>query len=119
MNTKAIGNRGEDIAADYLLKHGYKILERQYRTKRGEIDIIGKKDNTIVFFEVKSRRSLKYGAPALAVDYRKQKKIVNSAVVYLEFNGGMNQQCRFDVIEVYFLPDGSNKVIQYENAFEA
>ena len=63
------GRRGEDAACAYLLRHGYSIIERNYRCRRGEIDIIAAKDGGAVFVEVKTRRSLKFGTPGMAVTY--------------------------------------------------
>ena len=69
------GRRGEDAACAYLLRHGYSIVERNYRCRRGEIDIIAAKDGGAVFVELKTRRSLKFGTPGMAVTYAKQQNI--------------------------------------------
>lgn len=97
---KALGQKGEDIAAKYLTKKGYTIIRRNFRTKTSEIDIIAKKDDTLCFVEVKTRSSVEYGTPCQAVDYYKQKKIIRGAMAYVS-NTGDDCTVRFDVIEVY------------------
>ncbi len=118
MNTKVLGNRGEAAAADYLTAKGYEIRERQYRSPMGEIDLIASRDGALIFAEVKTRRSTRYGAPASAVDLRKQRRIINAATWYVEQKGYIDMPCRFDVIEVYAMPDGEYEITHYENAFD-
>lgn len=101
MNTRRFGIIGEKIAQKFLRNNGYKILETNFYTKMGEIDIIAEKDNCIIFVEVKTRTSLKFGAPAMAVDLNKRKRIKNSAKVFLYINKLENRIVRFDVIEVF------------------
>jgi len=116
VNTIVLGNLGESAAADYLSNTGYDILERKYRLKIGEIDIIAKKDNVIVFIEVKTRRSTKYGSPAEAVTYRKQQKIMNTALCYLKQIDQNNACCRFDVMEIFL---AELNVIKYNHIMNA
>lgn len=97
---KIIGKKGEDYAGTYLLKNGYKILYRNFFTKRGEIDIIAQKNNCIIFIEVKTRTNCKYGTPAMSVNYYKKKHIKNSIKIFLHKNNIINHSVRFDVIEV-------------------
>lgn len=106
------GISGESQAVKYLKKKKYKILQQNYKNAIGEIDIIAKLKETIIFVEVKSRLSLEFGRPAEAVDARKQNKIRLVAAAYLKQNKLLDQPCRFDVIEV--LPDEINHI---ENAF--
>ena len=73
---KCIGNFGEDEAIRYLIKNKYKIIERNYSCKLGEIDIIAKDKDVLVFIEVKTRTNDKYGSPSLAVNYYKKRKII-------------------------------------------
>lgn len=101
MNHIIIGKAGEMAAAEYLEHQGYSILQRQYRSRLGEIDIVAQKDGVVVFVEVKTRRNLAYGLPAEAVGYRKQQKIIQAALCYLKQVGQTEAPCRFDVIEVY------------------
>ena len=118
MNTKGIGNRGEEIAAAYLEQKGYAILERQFRTPVGEIDLIARDGRTLAFIEVKTRRSARYGQPAAAVGREKQRRITRAAMWYMNKRQGEVPPCRFDVVEVYASPDGAWNVRHLENAFE-
>jgi len=117
-NNQKFGEKSESIASGYLEKKmGYKILEKNYRTKAGEIDIIAKDGNTIVFIEVKARRSLHYGSSRNAVTFDKQKKISMLALYYLKTKKLSNAKARFDVVAINF----SKKVTEIEvikNAFD-
>lgn len=94
-----IGTIGEQKAQSYLKRRGYQILECNYHTKGGELDIIAKEKDCIVFVEVKTRTNTEYGTPAEAVSFYKQKHMLKSARYYLSrFETEM--ECRFDVIEV-------------------
>ena len=101
MYTQKIGKFGEDEAVKYLEKKGYKILDRNFSCKRGEIDIVALDKNEIVFIEIKSRVSLKYGLPSEAVTKNKLKHIYKTAEYYLYIRNLENQDTRIDVIEVY------------------
>lgn len=103
MTTKQIGDFGEDSACRYLEDNGIAVLKRNYHERGGEIDIIAKDGETIVFAEVKTRKTEAYGAPAEFVDYRKQEKIIKTAVSYL---GSDDIDMRFDVIEVIYKQEG-------------
>ncbi len=92
------GEKGEAIAVGQLKKEGYKIIETNYRTKLGEIDIIAKDKDTIVFVEVKARRSVHFGSPKWAVTPKKQKKISIVALYYLKSTNQSNAKARFDVV---------------------
>ena len=116
MNTIQVGNIGEEAAANYLRKKGYIILEQKYRRKMGEIDIITKSEHTLVFVEVKTRHTTRYGFPAEAVNYHKQQKIIYTALCYLQQIHQDDACCRFDVIEV-FLTDLN--VVKYNHIINA
>lgn len=116
MNNVEFGKYGEEIASKYLIKQNYVILERNYRTRLGEIDIIAKENKEIVFVEVKSRKSFRYGRAVEAVNKTKQKHIKNTANFYLYKNRLNNMQVRFDVIEIYF-QNGKCFVNQIKKAF--
>lgn len=118
MNTKQLGDIGEAAASAYLRARRYVIRERQYRCPMGEIDLIAERDGVLVFIEVKTRRNCKYGTPATAVNYRKQQKIIRTAVWYLEEHPPEDRPCRFDVMEVYGQPGSEYQIRHYENAFE-
>ena len=101
MYTQKIGRFGEDEAEKYLKQKGYKILERNFSCKRGEIDIIALDKDEIVFVEIKARKSLKYGLPSEAVTKYKLKHIYKTAEYYLYTRNLLNDNTRIDVIEVY------------------
>ncbi|TWH48458.1 YraN family protein [Sporomusa sp. KB1] len=101
MNHIATGDKGEQSAASYLSKLGYTIIATKYRAKTGEIDIIAKDKDCLVFVEVKTRRSTIYGFPAEAVNFRKQQKIINTALCFFNQRGITDCACRFDILEVY------------------
>ena len=97
--------------------HGYKILEKNYRIRTAEIDIIAEKDSVIIFVEVKTRSNIRKGTPAEAVNLRKQKKIIEAASVFLQDENFCDCACRFDVIEI--ISTGKDfKINHIENAFE-
>ena len=118
MNTIDIGAMGEDYAEQVLHDKGYIILERNFKCKHGEIDIIAKDEKTFVFVEVKTRQSTRYGNPSEAVNYFKQQRIMKSAFWYIK---GKEVDMRFDVFEVLYKPlEDDIEVLEYnhiENAF--
>jgi len=93
-----LGNQGEDFAVKYLIEKGYQILARNLYTPYGEIDIIARKDEIIAIVEVKTRSTEFFGSPADAVNLRKQKKIRQSAVWWLQEIKSQGQEIRFDVL---------------------
>jgi putative endonuclease len=97
---KALGREGEDAAAGYLQAKGYKILDRNFQIREGEIDLIAKSDDTLVFVEVKTGRSNSFGHPADKVDLRKQRRMVKAASAYLQKEEIDDMDCRFDVIAI-------------------
>ena len=100
MQTNIYGKRSEIIASNYLKKKGYKILETNYKNDVGEIDIIAKDKDYIVFVEVKSRLSQKFGHPFEAIDEIKQQKIHAVASLYMVKNHKFGSLCRFDAISI-------------------
>ena len=106
------GKKCEKLVCDYLKKKKYKILEMNYANAIGEIDIIAKDKNTIVFVEVKFRQSAAYGYPMEAVDVRKQNKIRRVAAIYLKKNSLFDEAIRFDVLSVL-----GEEITHIENAF--
>ncbi len=113
---KMLGREGEDQAAEFLKKRGYKILDRNYNTRAGEIDIIALHDGTVVFIEVKTRTSDRYGAPELAVNQQKQRRMVRAALGYIKYKKLHQVPCRFDVVAITAADGGDPELIQ--NAFE-
>ena len=114
---KRTGEKGEELAAAYLTEAGYRIIERNYRCVFGEIDIVAEEGNTLVFVEVKSRRSESYGDPQLAVGHQKQKKISKIALHYLSAKNLRHRPARFDVVAVKLLSEGC-RIDLIRNAFE-
>ncbi len=99
INRQKIGQIGEQKAQNFLKRRGYQILECNFRTKGGELDIIAKEGDCLVFVEVKTRTNNEYGAPAEAVSFYKQQHMLSAAKYYLS-RYGFETECRFDVIEV-------------------
>lgn len=113
---KSLGQKGEDLACDYLTALGYQIVKRNYRAERGEIDIIAQDHADLVFVEVKTDRSGKFGAPEAWVTRRKQKQIAKVAALFLQELDQQPPPCRFDVITVTF-SQGSPKIQHLKEAF--
>lgn len=100
VNNKDLGNLGETIACDYLIKQGYHIIQRNFSCKVGELDIIATDNDFLVFIEVKTRTSDRFGLPSESVSYSKQKKIVKTALCFIAYKKLFDYMSRFDVIEV-------------------
>jgi len=110
-----IGNKGEKTAENYLLKIGYEILERNFRAKKAEIDIICKHANTLIFVEVKTRTSTKFGNPEEFVNQAKSAKVIEGAEVYMIENNWKGA-IRFDIISILVRNDNVD-VKHFEDAF--
>jgi len=113
---KNTGKIGEDIAVKFLTRKGYQILERNWRIRSGEIDIVADDNGTMVFVEVKARSSTEYGTGEEAITPHKKKKIINAAKAYLKY-GGKDLPCRFDVISILF--DEKRKVKEINHIKDA
>ena len=114
MNTRKTGQHYEEKAAEYLQQQGYRIIERNYRCRGGEIDIIAWHEAYLVFVEVKYRATKGSGEPVAAVDFNKQKKICSVAKWYMmERKYGDDTKCRFDVVGIQAF---DTQV--YQNAFD-
>ena len=94
------GSQGEDLAVRFLQRQGFKILERNYACRSGEIDIIACEGDTVCFVEVKARSSDDYGGPQAAVTKKQMRRIVNAALFYLGRKGVPEVDCRFYVVAV-------------------
>lgn len=114
------GNTGEKAAEKFLRKKGFRILDRQVGTPWGEIDLIGMDGDTIVFVEVKSRRTTDAREAAEAVDRGKQTRLTRAALHFLKTNGLLEHRARFDVVTVIW-PDANKEpeITHFVNAFEA
>lgn len=113
-----LGKKAEDLAAEFLLKSGYKILARNFRFQKAEIDIISEKDDFIIVCEVKARSTDVFNLPQEAVNKKKIRLLVSAADHYLQ-ESNINKEVRFDIISV--LPDkkGNLSIEHIVNAFEA
>ena len=111
-----LGKKGELLAKGYLEKKGYTILEQNFRTRYGEIDIIAKFQGEIIFFEVKTRSSIDHGLPCEAVNKAKQRKIQGVANYYLLVTGCDGCKSRIDVIEILVI-DKKPFIRQLSNVF--
>ncbi|MCR5659066.1 MAG: YraN family protein [Bacteroidales bacterium] len=110
-----LGKQGEEIAVQYLTDKGYEILERNWRNRHKEIDIIAKDGKYLVIVEVKTRQSNAYGEPDIAVTRQKQRLLISAANAYL-FRNKLDLETRFDIISIVF--KGSEPVIEHiEDAF--
>ena len=114
MNNIEKGRLGEEIALKYIISKGVTIVEKNYRTKMGEIDLIARMNGELVFVEVKSRSNINYGYPCEAVNYKKKRKITNVAKYYILDNSLEDISVRFDVIEIYLTDKKINHIV---NAF--
>lgn len=112
-----IGKQGEETAAQYLLQRGYEIIERNYRSQQGEVDIIARDGEYLVFVEVKNYSFRSYGSPLGAVRKNKRQSVIHAAETYLWRNKIKNTYCRFDVITLYRCRNGSRAIELYKNAF--
>ena len=117
---KGTGELGEEVAANFLIARSYRILERNFRCKGGEVDIIAHDpgDKSLVFVEVKARRGLSYGVPQLAVTPFKQRQISKAALTWLSKNRLHDHNARFDVIAILLHTDSAHTVDHIKNAFE-
>lgn len=109
------GKQGEEIAVKYLMDKGYEILERNWRNRHKEIDIIAKDGKELVIVEVKTRKSDNYGEPDLAVTKQKQRLLIYAANAYI-YRSDLDIDTRFDIISIFF-KDGKPVIDHIEDAF--
>lgn len=112
MTTVRTGNLGEDLACEYLKKQGYKILERNYRIRGGEIDIVAMDKNYLVFVEVKARLSHEYGKPAESMTPWKIKYLIKTAKFYVNRINWGSRPYRLDFIGIDYADDRDNPTIE-------
>jgi len=115
---RQLGGSGETLAAAHLEKNGYRILARNYRTPIGEIDIIAQEGETLVFVEVKTRGTHRFGHPKEAVTARKQRKLSMAALYYLKGTRNLHRKARFDVVSILPGPREGWKIEVIKNAFD-
>lgn len=115
---KPLGQRGEDVAAGFLRRQGYRILARGLESRLGELDIVAVDDRTVVFVEVKTRRTCEAGHPSEAVDDRRRQRMTRSALAYLKSHGLLQTPARFDVVAVTWPdPDRPPTIEHFRDAF--
>jgi putative endonuclease len=112
-----LGKEGERLAERYLQNKGYKLVERNYRCRAGELDLIVLDRRVVVFVEVKTRTGHGFGSPLEAVEFRKQRKMIHAAQFFLAAKGLQQRDARFDVVGVSWA--GREPIVEHiENAFE-
>ena len=117
---QSLGKSGEDLAVEELERRGYAILERRYRTRHGEIDVVARDGETIVFVEVKARTTSEFGGAAAAVTPSKMRRLAAMAADYLSRRRLHDRPCRFDVVAIdEDRPSGTVTLTVYPNAFDA
>lgn len=112
INTKLLGKKGEDLAIEYYLQKGYQLITRNYRYRRGEIDLIFEKSKCLVFVEVKLRKHLTFGHPEEFVTNNQQRSIINTADHYLQ-EPQWEGNIRFDIIAI----NAQMEITHFEDAF--
>lgn len=116
LSNRRTGAWGEELALRYLTQRGYKLVERNYRTRYGELDLILRHDDTLVFVEVKLRRGVGFGDPLEAVTPRKQAAVRTLAERYLSERKPDFDAIRFDVVGI-LVGDGTRRIVHVEDAF--
>lgn len=116
-NTRQLGAQGERLVERFLRKRGYKVLARNYRCPRGEIDLITLDGQTVVFVEVKTRQNTSLAEPEESVRLGKQRRLTQIARHWLKQHGGRDRRCRFDVVAVKLGP-GEPVLRHFHDAFE-
>ena len=117
-SNQSVGALGEELATAFLKRAGYRIVERNFRCKGGEADIVARDGKILVFVEVKTRRSEAYGPPQLAVTAFKQRQISKAALTWLAKNRLQDAPARFDVIAVMLRADDTHRIEHIPNAFD-
>jgi putative endonuclease len=117
MDRKELGRRGEEAAGAYLERVGFEILDMNWRTRSGEVDIVAREGATLVLVEVKTRRSLKAGTPEEAVSPTKQKKLGRLAAQYVQGMSDEPDAVRFDVVTIYVLGEDRALLRHHRAAF--
>ncbi len=115
---RTTGCRGERLAETFLCRRGYTIIARNFRTRAGEIDLVAEEGGDIVFVEVKTRRSLRYGEPGLAVTPAKQRRLSKAALAFLAARNQLHRSARFDVVAIFLPADGAPQIELFTNAFD-
>ena len=118
LERQALGRTGEDLAVAEIERLGYAVLDRRYRTRHGEIDIVAEEGDTVVFIKVKARATAERGTAAEAVTARKQRRVIAMALDYLSRRHLTHRRCRFDVVAIDGDGEG-RRLTLYRGAFDA
>jgi putative endonuclease len=116
---RALGDRGEQAAADFLVGSGMRIVERKFRCRGGEVDLIARDGADLVFVEVKTRSTGEFGEGSEAVTAAKRRRILRAAALYLSARDSLSQPCRFDVVSVRLAASGTTLLEHLKDAFGA
>jgi putative endonuclease len=119
VDRQILGKAGEELACRELQRRGYAVLARRYRTRFGEIDIVCEHRRTIVFVEVKARRTTRYGEAIETISFRKRRRIAAMALDYLAWTGRVDHPCRFDVVAIDGIGTASQAIRVVTDAFMA
>jgi len=114
-----IGKKGEEIAEKYLIQCGYEILEKNFHSQQGEIDIVAREGDFLVFIEIKNYSFRSFGSPLGAIRKSKRENLIHAARTYIHKKNIKGINCRFDVVTIYRRPDGSRAIELFKNAFQA
>lgn len=117
--SRELGKRGEALAWNFLIRQGYRILEKNYRNRLGEVDVVAQKEGTITFIEVKTRKDERFGLPAEAVNWKKRRKLVLLAEAYLQQKGLEHLPARFDILSITWDGEGEPSFSLIPDAFGA
>lgn len=115
---RILGAFGEELACKYLEDNGYRVLERNFSCRTGEIDIVAVEGDTVAFIEVKTRTSGRFGMPSEAVNCSKQKKLVKTSLYYLQSRKLFDYMSRFDVIEIVMDEENNSQINLIKDAFQ-
>lgn len=119
MDRRTLGDWGEERALRYLSDQGYQLLTRNWRTREGEIDLVMKQDLTIVFIEVKTRKTDRFGSPEESITRGKQKRLRKTCLAYLQESDYEDRDWRIDVVAIEATKSGEiTRLDHYENAVE-
>jgi len=117
VDNKKIGAEGEKLAAEFLKRNNYDVIAANYRCRHGEIDIIARQGKTLIFVEVKTRSSLRFGMGMEAVNYAKQQKIRKVAMNFISEKKVLFSGLRFDVIDIFMKQPNVSQITHVKNAF--
>lgn len=113
-----LGKTGEELACAEMVRRGYAVLARRYRSRFGEIDIVAERGGMVVFIEVKARRTSRYGSAAETIPFWKRRRIAAMAMDYLAWAGRLGSRCRFDVVAIDQIGSESVTIRVIEDAFQ-